>query len=720
MPTFNEIFVLCTLVISLLLMAFEIFPIDLTLLLLTWIYVPIGIIKVSEATAGFASEGLITVMVLYPVALAIERSGILEPVERFFTLGYSKRKAQGKTISERSLLFRIAFVTIFTSAFYNNTPQVAMFIPVMQELSRKLKIAPSKLMLPLSYASIAGGCLALVGTSTNLLALSLAQKARPQEFANFGQFTIALVGGPVALATLLYLAVLGPTILPSRQGTTSIVANPREYVIAATVSGDNIAGKTLKQAKISSLLNVSLISIEKGGVKQAAPSKETILQEGDVLWFAGQLDDLVSLKTISGLVVQGNDSESVNLRRLPTGTNIYEAVISHNSPLINTTVGNYSFRETYKGAVIAVHRDGKRVEEPLHTFPLKSGDILLVLAQDNFLHENTSAPHFHTVFSIIRPAIQNLHKSLPWWKKALAIIPFLIALVFSSIEGKVSLSLAAGGIFSVAILLFARIITPDETRQSLDWSVFIAIGTSIGLGSAMTNSGAAALLANALLNLTKGAGELGLFIALYVVQVLLNAIVSNNASVTLVFPIIQSALQTRAAQMAPNDPNFVIPMFPYVLVLMLAGSADFSTPIGYQTNMMVLGPGGYRFSDYLIFGLPLQVISGFFTIAVVSSLNTWWVWTLVLGLANVVVWGVLEFGDAVGLYTRFPVLEKFSFRRRAGKGGDDLEGGEVLGGVKESGFLASSGSSGSRETILDRDAAAAAAGEEVVVETREK
>ncbi|KAJ3040298.1 Phosphoinositide phosphatase sac1 [Rhizophlyctis rosea] len=665
MVAWQPVFVLTTLVIGLLVMAFEIFPIDLTLLLLTWIYVPAGIIKVSEASAGFASEGLITVMVLFPVALAIAETGVLNPIQKFFTLGTKKKLARGEKLSERTILYRISFPMVILSAFYNNTPQVSMFIPVMQDIARKLNIAPSKLMLPLSYTSIVGGCLTLIGTSTNLLAISLAQKARPEEFKNFGQFTLSIVGAPVALVSILYIAFLGPWILPNRQGTTRVVANPREYVVTATVNGEKgIAGKTIQQARVAGLHNVSLIQLERSnGDRIAAPPVETLLQEGDVLWFAGRLDDLFSLQKIPGLLVKGD--EAVDLRNLATGTSVFEAVIAPRSPLIGQTVQNYSFRETYKGAVIAVHRNGIRVEDPLPTFELQSGDILLVLAPESFLHNHSSAPHFHDVFSVIRPAINKVRQPGVWWKKLIAIVPFLIAVVLSSIEGW-TLSLAAGGIFSVTIILLFRIITPDETRQSLDWSVFIAIGTSLGLGSAMTNSGAAKILADALVSLSNSGGEVGLMAAIYVVAIILNAIVSNNASVTLVFPIIEAALKTRP-----------YPMFPFVLILMMAGSADFSTPIGYQTNMMVLGPGGYRFFDYVKFGLPLQILSGVFTVVCTATRAYWWIWTAVLLVLNLVLWGLLEASEALGIKYAWVEKVRAKFPRR--KRDEDLE---ALGNVE--------------------------------------
>ncbi|KAJ3046511.1 Phosphoinositide phosphatase sac1 [Rhizophlyctis rosea] len=660
MVAWQPVFVMVSLVIGLIVMAFEIFPIDLTLLLLTWIYVPAGIIKVNEAAAGFSSEGLITVMVLFPVAVAIAETGVLNPIQRFFTLGTEKRLAKGEKVSERNILYRISFPMVILSAFYNNTPQVSMFIPVMQDIARKLNIAPSKLMLPLSYTSIVGGCLTLIGTSTNLLAISLAQKARPAEFNNFGQFTLSIVGAPVALVAIFYIAFLGPWILPNRQGTSRVVANPREYVFAATV-GDNkgIAGKTIKEARVAGLHKVSLIQLERAnGDRIAAPGLETPLLVGDTLWFAGKLDDLFAVKKIPGLLVNGD--EPVDLRNLDFGTNVYEAVIAPRSPLIGKSVGNYSFREQYKGAVIAVHRDGVRVEDPLASLELRSGDILLVLAPEEFKHQHSSAPHFHDVFSVIRPAIEKVRNPSPWWKKAVAIVPFLVAVVLSSLDGW-TLSLAAGGIFSVAIILFFRIITPDETRQSLDWSVFIAIGTSLGLGSAMTNSGAAKILADALVSLSDSGGEVGLMAAVYVVAVILNAIVSNNASVTLVFPIIDAALKTRPYS-----------MFPFVLILMMAGSADFSTPIGYQTNLMVFAPGGYRFYDYIVFGLPLQILSGIFTVLCTATRQYWWLWTAVLLAINLLAWGMLEAHELLGI--RYPWLERVSARfARKKKNDDDLE-----------------------------------------------
>ncbi|KAI8811597.1 hypothetical protein BJ742DRAFT_851023 [Cladochytrium replicatum] len=679
-PAWQSPFVLTTIVVSLGIMAFEIAPIDLTLLFLTFIYVPTGIIKISEATAGFSSEGLVTVMVLYPVALAIAESGALDFLQKFFTLGFKKRANAGLKNSESAIIYRIAVPMIFLSAFYNNTPQVAMFIPIMQTVARELNIAPSKLMLPLSYSSIFGGCLALIGTSTNLLAYSLAVKSRPDEIKGFGQFTIATVGGPVALVSLLYLGLLGPYILPNRQGTSVVVHNPREYVILATV-GKLLNGKTIRSARLNKIEGVSLVNLDRGSSISAAPSPDTQLSEGDVLWFGGELRYLLSLQNIKGLVV--NSEEPVDLDRLGIHNNIYESVVAVNSELIGKTVKEAAVRENYKGAVVAVHREGQRVEESLETLRFRANDILLILAPNTFLDQHSAGPHYHNVFSVVRPAVRSLKGGHKLWKQLVTIIPFITAVVLSSLEVSWALSLAAGGVFSVFLILISRIITPEETRRSLDWEVFIAVGTSLGLGTAMTNSGAAQFVAKGLVDASANTGEAGLLIVVYVLTVILNAIVSNNASVALSYPIIDAALKLRKYS-----------LWPFLLVLMMAGSADFSTPIGYQTNMMVLAPGGYRFYDYVLFGLPLQFISGVFTILATVTREYWYIWVLVLTIVNGIVWASVE--------GALPILDRLRGKTvrstEQPDSEDDVESGEVV----------------RKETITKEDEAAPPASQELL------
>ncbi|KAI8844199.1 citrate transporter-domain-containing protein [Chytridium lagenaria] len=650
-----------------------------------------GIIKLSEATAGFANEGMLTVMVLFAVAAGIEKTGCLEVVRHFLTFGLKKRlqaaadahdqdveKAEkdGKkkpAVPLAGILYRLIVPLGVLSAFLNNTPIVAMFIPILQDFSKRTGISPSKLMLPLSYGVILGGTCTLIGTSTNLVAFSLAEKARPKEInsSTFGLFTIAVVGLPVFLGGILYTTLLAQYLIPERIPAAESFNNPRDYIIVAKVLKDSaIDGKSIKKAKLRNLKGLFLSQIIRpddadtqsisdirpsdsretlkdvidiaedikgtssesgsdvpGHTIISAPGPETVLRGGDHLWFAGRVDFIENLRNIPGLVIIEDKDAHIDFRNLKANNTLFEAVVGSRSPLVNKFIRDSNFRTSHNAAVIAVHRDGELVSPPdnkgLGQIILKSVTFSSSLDPQRSKRTLKKPPEHPRLRFRSYPSTSKDPTPRIIYRAILAAVLAMTAIMLATFN---VMSLLTAMVFAAALMIVAGCLTADEARNALSWEVLLTVAISFGLGSAMQNSGAAELIANGLVKAAEPTGRIGLMTALYFVTVILNAILTNNAAVAVLFPIVDAACKSKGYEFTP-----------FLIVLMLAGSADFSTPIGYQCNLMVYAPGGYKFRDYLVFGIPLQLITGFITIAVAANLALWWVWALVLGVANVVV-----------------------------------------------------------------------------------
>ncbi|TPX53440.1 hypothetical protein PhCBS80983_g06289 [Powellomyces hirtus] len=596
-------------------MAFEVFPVDFTMLGTVFIFVVAGIIDLKEGIEGFSNEGMLTVMVLFATSAAVASTGCLEPVRWLLT--YVRK---GEKVDTRLILYKLFLPIGCLSAFLNNTPIVAMFIPVLQETAAKLKISPSKLMIPLSYAAIFGGTCTLIGTSTNLVAFSLAKKYRPDEINDdtFGLFDLGVVGLPAFLAGSLYVANVGSTrLLPNRIAVNDTILNPREFLFLAKV-GQHIAGKTITAAKLRHLKDLFLVQIERNGRVLPAPAPDTIIGQDDILYFGGRVDAVDILRDIKGITIIPDGEKEIDLRRVKQENTIYEVVVGNKSPIVGKQVAELGFRTKYHAAIIAVHRDGERLHQSLGHTVLEGGDVLLLIAPESFLASNLPD---HKTFSMIRQ-LKTIPPPRSYTIAGLTAALLIAAIVVSTVA---DISLLTCALVATAAMLLIKSLTPDEARKSLSWEVLIVVAASFGLGNAMSKSGGAQMIADGLIAASKPTGTIGLMITVYVVTVILNAILTNNAAVAVVFPIVDAACRKQG-----------LDFYPFLLILMMAGSADFSTPIGYQCNLMVCAPGGYRFTDYIRFGLPLQIITGVITIGVSAARSYWWVWVVILGLANII------------------------------------------------------------------------------------
>ncbi|WP_372720727.1 SLC13 family permease [Immundisolibacter sp.] len=534
-----------------------------------------GVLPIDRAFAGFANLGLVTVALLYVVAGGVQETGAID---------WLGRALLGTPRGERRALATVAVPAAALSAFMNNTPLMALLIPLVKDWCRRIGISPSKLLLPLNHAALLGGTCVLIGTSTNLVANSLLMASGQP---GLGMFELTPVGLPVAIAGLAYLLLLGPRLLPERVSVAADSAAVREYLTDMLVeAGGPLVGKTIAQAGLRSLGGLYLLEIDRGGRVLAAVGPDEPLLADDRLVFVGAIDSVVELHRIRGLAPA--TAQIVRLDGPRSQRQLVEAVVGPHCPIAGKSVREGRFRNRYDAAIIAVSRSGERLRSKIGDIVLRSGDTLLLEARPSFLERFRRAPDFLLV-SAIDGATPRRHDRAPL---ALAI---LAGVVLSAGFGL--LDIASAALFGAVAVVLTGCIGFDAARRSLDTSVLLTIGAAIGVSAALEATGAASGLAGGLLA-ALGSEPWQVLVAIYFSTLVLTQLITNNAAVALMIPLALALAHDLG--MAP---------LPLALSVIMAASASYATPFGYQTNLMVYGPGGYRFSDYLRLGLPLHVIT---------------------------------------------------------------------------------------------------------------
>ena len=540
----------------------------LSLLLLT------GVLSPQEALAGFANEGMITVGVLYVVVAGLQETG---------ALAWVGASLFGKPRSLVGAQARLMLPTAAASAFLNNTPLVAMLIPTVSDWAKKQGLAASKLMIPLSYAAILGGTCSLIGTSTNLVVNGLLLSET--DLPGLGMFTLAWVGVPSAALGVLYVLLVSRWLLPDRRAPVSRFDDLRQYTMELQVEQGPLVGQTIEAAGLRQLPGAFLADIERGEQVLAAVSPQTVLEPGDRLRFVGVVEAMTGLRKLRGLTPA--TEQLGKLDAAPERLALVEAVVSDRCPLIGKSIREGRFRTVYGAVVVAVARGGERVRQKIGDVVLRPGDTLLLETRPSFAARQRDAKDFYLV-SAVADSSPPRHGRAPL---ALALLIGMVTLVTFNLLSMLEASLLAAG-----LLLVSNCVTWGAARRSLDWPVLLTIAASFGLGRALEVSGAAGVVAGGLTDLGAGKPWLSL-VLIYGVTTLFTEMITNNAAAVLVFPIAQATAATL-------DVSFL----PFAVAIMMAASASFATPIGYQTNLMVLNPGGYRFSDYLRVGLPLNLL----------------------------------------------------------------------------------------------------------------
>jgi di/tricarboxylate transporter len=543
-----------------------------------------GIITADEALSGFSNSGLITVVAMFVVAAGIHHSGGVDLV-----VNHLLRSPR----SVRSAQARIMLPVALLSGFLNNTPVVATMIPAVHAWSRKIGISPSKLMIPLSYSAILGGTLTLIGTSTNLVVNGQYQHLTGE--GGFSIFSITAVGLPVAVIGLGVMLLVLPRFLPDRKDQQKF-GSMREFTLEVAVAFDGpLVGKSVGEAGLRELDRLYLVEIERdGSVVTAVPSEER-LRGGDRLVFAGDTQAISDLLRIHGIVPSVHDDEP-SLSKDRAERRLVEAALSPQSEVLGMTIRDARFRDRYGAVVLAVARGGERVSGNLGNIRLKTGDVLLLEARPAFVSRQRYARDFLL--------INDLETDTPRHDRAYLSWAILLVLVGFAATGGLSMLNAA--LLGAALMILSGCCSVGQAQKAVDVPVMLTIAASFSLGAALEATGAAGYVARGIVSVSSGHPMLTLLLV-YVAVSVLTEVITNNAAAVLVLPVVLSITSTLG-----------IPPEPYVIAVMMAASASFATPLGYQTNMMVFGPGGYRFMDFVKVGLPLNIFIGLVTVGVIA------------------------------------------------------------------------------------------------------
>jgi len=549
-----------------------------------------GVITAEEAFRGFSNEGMLAVGFLFVAASALQATGVFSHLTQLLfgrERGYPRTK-----------LIRFLFPVAGLSAFINNTPLVAILIPAVKSWCRRHNFPSSKLLLPMSYATLLGGVCTLIGTSTNLVVHGL---LRDRGYPGFSLFELGRVGVPVAIAGILALSFVLHRLLPKRKEVIEQLGEEmREFVIEMKVNSSYPSiGKSIEAAGLRHLKGLFLFQVERNGetIAPVAPSEH--IQVNDRLFFTGLPSLIVELQKSKGLDVVKDavyDLKDYDSSEVKT----YEVVVSNTSPLIDKTVRESNFRRTYDAVILAIHRSGERVNRKIGDIAMRAGDTLLILAGKDFY-----AKWYHSRdFSLVSTTEEVPSKRRSQAIVALAIVGAMIVAVTTEMLPMVVAAGCAG-----LLLVFSRCLTARDAFQAVEWGVLLSIACALSIAKALEKTGVAQFLATQIINVAEQHGELALIAAVYVSTVIITELVTNNAAAAIVVPIALSM----ASQLGQSHT-------PFIYAVTIGASAAFATPIGYQTNLMVQGPGGYRFLDYTKIGLPLHFVVGVTSILMIHYL----------------------------------------------------------------------------------------------------
>ncbi len=547
-----------------------------------------GVLTPKELLAGFANEQIAVIMMLLLLGDAIRQISV---IEIFFSRIFPRQSGY------RGFLSRIMLWIGGFSAFLNNTPLVAVMMPYVHNWSKRNNISPSKLLLPLSYAAILGGCVTLIGTSTNLIVngMVIDQTIFP-DMEPLHMFDFFWVGFPMLVIGFLYLFFFGDKLLPKHSILTKeISGSERKYVVEAKVHNNSkLVGKSIEDSGFANSKGLFLAEVVRKKYTFQVFDKNFVLEAGDLLRFAGESEDIANLLSDSSNLSLPSVGMMSKLKR----ADVVEIVISHNSTLISKMVKDINFRSKYDSVLLAIHRNGERITGKLEEIKLKAGDVILLLAGDDF---NTRSQYDMDFYLISK--VKEVRK--PERYKIWTLFGGTLLAIFLSALNLIPLFM--GLLVVLVVINILGVVNAKDLPKNIDYNLAVIIALSLALGTAMIKTGVADMIANFMISILFPFGKVAVLTGIYLITSILAAYITNKAAVAIIFPI--SLTAAHSLQLNP---------LPFALVVSFAAAANFLTPIGYQTNLMVYGPGGYTFKDFFRIGWPLTLIYMVVTVAILN------------------------------------------------------------------------------------------------------
>ncbi len=576
--------VLGVITLMFILFVMELFPLDVTALSILAVVLVLGYISPEEAISGFANPAVITIALLFVLSHALQKSGILE----YMVIRLNKLTERSRFLG----LFIFLISVALASAFVNNTAIVAIFIPLTIRLAQKYNLSPSKLLMPLSYIAIIGGTLTLVGTSTNLLVNSIYVNTISSS-PPLGMFEFAKFGLVMLVIGMAYLLIAVPFLIPSRTVTSSLTKSYHMggYLTELKVSAESpLVGRTCKERAVNKNYDITVLDILRDGKLISKNIRDTFIHPEDILFVRGSLENFLRMKEVEKVTML-TDEKLTQDELIHDDNTLVECLITNQTDLVGKSLMEINFRRRFGSFILAIRREGEILRKKIAHVVLQAFDTLLIYGPIEKIKELSDSGDF-IVLGEIEATLQK-HKY--WWVSVAVILGTVILAALGIVP------ILKGALIGAIFLLVIRVITANEAYQSINWQVIVLIAALIPLGIVIQKSGTAFWIGTVLNDIANTFNPLirpTIMLSLvYLVTIILTEMTSNAATAIIMTPIAISA-----AQQMGLDPRT------FVFAVCFAASASFITPIGYQTNLMVYGPGGYKFTDYVRVGLPLAIV----------------------------------------------------------------------------------------------------------------
>lgn len=573
-------FVLCLLLASFAAMVWEKWSVDLVALVAMMLLVVSGILSTAQVFTVFSNEATITIACMFILSAGLERTGAIELMgQKLNSLGLS---------TEKSLLLVTLPLVGIISAFVNNTPVVVVFMPIMISMAARYGIKPSKLLIPLSFAAIFGGSCTLIGTSTNILVSATAEAHGKDPIGMFELTPIGLIIGAVGL---IYMMTVGRKLLPNRETLSTILqtTKSREFLTEAVIAADSpLIGKLITDTSLKTLKNSRILDITRNGDLLSTPLDKVVLEQGDRLRITTILSGVLEMKDQPGLDILPHSELGLEPLGMQKAA-IMESVIGPNSELIGRTIRQINFRQRFGILILAVHREGQNLRKKFENIRLNFGDTILMEGTETAIEKLRADRNF---LLLTAPPESIVRRGRMW----LSVGIIIVMVVMAAID---VFPISALAMMCALLMVLTGCLQIEEAYRAINWKIIMLIMGTLALGLGLEDSGGADYLAGGLINGLGSVSPTAVLAATFAISSLLTTFLSNNAVAVILTPIVIDAVSKMET---PLDPR------PFIMAVALGASASFATPVGYQTNTLVYGAGGYRFSDFVKVGIPLNIL----------------------------------------------------------------------------------------------------------------